>query len=63
MAEETILLLGVALAFVFGWNNSSFLIGSGKGSGSPAIAMLPSSSRTRRREPITAISMIASRQK
>jgi inorganic phosphate transporter, PiT family len=34
MAEETILLLGVALAFVFGWNNSSFLIGNDRGSGS-----------------------------
>jgi PiT family inorganic phosphate transporter len=34
MASETILALAVVLAFVFGWNNSSFLIGGGEGSGS-----------------------------
>jgi phosphate/sulfate permease len=34
MVNDLILGLGVVLAFVFGWNNSSFLIGSGKGSGS-----------------------------
>jgi phosphate/sulfate permease len=34
MAEDATLLLGVALVFVFGWNNSSFLIGNGRGSGS-----------------------------
>ncbi len=34
MAEVATLLLGVALVFVFGWNNSSFLIGNGRGSGS-----------------------------
>ncbi len=34
MASDLVLALGVLLAFVFGWNNSSFLIGSGEGSGS-----------------------------
>ncbi|MGD0637526.1 MAG: inorganic phosphate transporter [Nitrososphaerales archaeon] len=34
MASEALLALGVVLAFVFGWNNSSFLIGNGEGSGS-----------------------------
>src|SRR5208283_3930183 len=34
MAELATLLLGVALVFVFGWNNSSFRIGNGRGSGS-----------------------------
>ncbi|MGA2666072.1 MAG: inorganic phosphate transporter [Nitrososphaerales archaeon] len=34
MASPTLLLLGALLAFVFGWNNSAFLIGSGEGSGS-----------------------------
>lgn len=32
MAEVTVV-LGVALVFVFGWNNSAFLIGNGRGSG------------------------------
>ncbi len=34
MASDVVLALGVVLAFVFGWNNSSFLIGNGEGSGS-----------------------------
>ncbi len=34
MASDVLLALGVVLAFVFGWNNSSFLIGNGEGSGS-----------------------------
>jgi inorganic phosphate transporter, PiT family len=34
MDSDLVLGLGVVLAFVFGWNNSSFLIGSGEGSGS-----------------------------
>src|SRR5271156_3926033 len=34
MADLALLGFGVALAFVFGWNNSSFLIGNGRGSGS-----------------------------
>ena len=33
MVNEIVLALGTVLAFVFGWNNSSFLIGSGEGSG------------------------------
>jgi PiT family inorganic phosphate transporter len=33
MAEDASLLLGVVLVFIFGWNNSSFLIGNGRGSG------------------------------
>ncbi len=45
MASEDILALGAALAFVFGWNNSSFLIGNGEGSGSLTLreALLVSS--------------------
>ncbi len=34
MASAEILALGAVLSFVFGWNNSSYLIGSGQGSGS-----------------------------
>lgn len=34
MVSGEILALGIALAFVFGWNNSSFLVGNGAGSGS-----------------------------
>jgi phosphate/sulfate permease len=34
MVSEVVLALGIVLAFVFGWNNSSFLIGNGEGSGS-----------------------------
>ena len=34
MVEYAALALGAALVFVFGWNNSSFLIGNGRGSGS-----------------------------
>jgi PiT family inorganic phosphate transporter len=34
MVSVQIFALGAALAFVFGWNNSSFLIGNGAGSGS-----------------------------
>jgi phosphate/sulfate permease len=34
MASAEILVLGAVLSFVFGWNNSSYLIGSGEGSGS-----------------------------
>jgi len=34
MASDLVLGLAVVLAFVFGWNNSSFLIGNGQGSGS-----------------------------
>jgi inorganic phosphate transporter, PiT family len=34
MVSDVILGLGVILAFVFGWNNSSFLIGNAEGSGS-----------------------------
>lgn len=37
MADETIQLLGIVLVFVFGWNNSSFLIGNGRGSGSMTL--------------------------
>jgi inorganic phosphate transporter, PiT family len=45
MVSELVLLLGVALTFVFGWNNSSFLIGGGEGSGSLTLkeALLVSS--------------------
>lgn len=45
MASYTILALGTVLAFVFGWNNSSFLIGNGEGSGSLTVreALLVSS--------------------
>jgi phosphate/sulfate permease len=34
MASDLILAIAVVLAFAFGWNNSSFLIGNGEGSGS-----------------------------
>lgn len=34
MVSESVLGLAVVLSFVFGWNNSSFLIGGGEGSGS-----------------------------
>lgn len=45
MADLALLGAGVALAFVFGWNNSSFLIGNGEGSGSLTLreALLVSS--------------------
>lgn len=36
MVSEVVFVLGIVLAFVFGWNNSSFLIGNGEGSGSLA---------------------------
>jgi inorganic phosphate transporter, PiT family len=39
MADGTLLLvLGAALAFVFGWNNSSYLIGNGQGSGALTLS-------------------------
>jgi phosphate/sulfate permease len=46
MVEEAVLALGVVLTFVFGWNNSSFLIGNSEGSGSltPREAILVASS-------------------
>jgi phosphate/sulfate permease len=45
MVEDATVLLGVALVFVFGWNNSSFLIGDGRGSGALTLreALLVSS--------------------
>jgi PiT family inorganic phosphate transporter len=45
MVDEILLSVGVAIAFVFGWNNSSFLIGNGEGSGSLTLreALLVSS--------------------
>ena len=38
MAEETLLVLGAALAFAFGWNNSSYLIGNDQGSGTLTLS-------------------------
>ncbi|MDA4121626.1 MAG: inorganic phosphate transporter [Thaumarchaeota archaeon] len=45
MAELTAVLLGAVLVFVFGWNNSAFLIGNGRGSGALTVreALLVSS--------------------
>lgn len=37
MVSAAALALGATLAFVFGWNNSSYLIGNGEGSGSLSV--------------------------